>query len=114
MNAPIIWHNPRCSKSRETLAILEAAGEAPTVVLYKETPPKSTEIRRALTLLDMKARDLIRKSEDKYKQLNLSELDEEQLIEAMAANPELIERPVVFAKGKAALGRPPESVKAIL
>lgn len=110
----IIWHNPRCSKSRETLALLENGDETPTVVLYKETPPSVSEIKRALALLQMSADQLIRKGEPKYKDLKLAEADDATLIIAMAEHPELIERPVVFANGKAALGRPPQSVLAII
>lgn len=114
MSNPIIWHNPRCSKSRETLALLEDVGEAPVIVLYKETPPSASEIRHALTLLNISADQLIRSGEAKYGELNLSAANEDTLIEAMAVHPELIERPIVFANGKAALGRPPEFVKTIL
>lgn len=114
MNSPIIWHNPRCSKSRQTLAIIVAEGLMPTIVEYRETPPSETEIRRTLELLDIPASGLIRKGEAIYKELNLADADEDTLIRAMSAHPALIERPVVFSKGKAALGRPPEAVKAIL
>ncbi len=111
---PIIWHNPRCSKSRQTLALLEDAGEAPVVVPYKVDVPRREELVRALELLDMSASDFIRKGEAIYKELNLADADENALIDAMVQHPELIERPVVFANGKAAIGRPPESVMAIL
>lgn len=111
---PIIWHNPRCSKSRETLALIVAQGHTPTIVEYREIPPSETEIRRALDLLDMKASDLIRRGEAVYKDLQLADADEDTLIKAMASHPVLIERPIVFSNGKAALGRPPEAVKAIL
>ncbi len=111
---PIIWHNPRCSKSRETLALIKAEGLTPTIVEYREIPPSETEIRRALDLLGIKAAELIRKGEAIYKELGLDDADEETLIAAMSSHPILIERPVVFANGKAALGRPPEAVKAIL
>jgi len=110
----IIWHNPRCSKSRATLAILEKAGLDPVIVPYKETPPSAAEIRRALELLHLSPQELVRKSEPEYRTLNLAGADAEALIAAMAAHPALIERPVVFANGKAALGRPPEAVLTIL
>ncbi len=111
---PIIWHNPRCSKSRETLAILEEAGFEPTVVRYLETPPTVSEIRKTLKLLGMSAMELARKGEKVFKENNLKDADEETLIQAMAENPILIERAIVFYNGKAALGRPPETVKEIL
>lgn len=109
-----IWHNPRCSKSRETLAILEDAGVTPVVLKYTETPPSVAELRETLAMLGISATDLIRKGESIYKELNLGGADEGTLIKAMSEHPILIERPVVFANGKAALGRPPEAVKVIL
>ena len=111
---PIIWHNPRRSKSRQTLALLEEAGEDPVVIPYKVDIPRREELVRALELLNISASDFIRKGEAVYNELNLSDADEDQLIDAMTEHPELIERPVVFANGKAAIGRPPESVLAIL
>lgn len=111
---PIIWHNPRCSKSRETLALLEDRGLTPIIVNYVNAKPTESELRKALQLLNIGPSDLIRKGESLYKEMNLSNADDEALIAAMVANPILIERPVVFANGKAALGRPPESVSAIL
>ena len=111
---PIIWHNPRCSKSRETLALLKDAGEDPVIINYKVDIPTESEIRRTLGLLDIPASGLIRKGEAIYKELELASADDDTLITAMATHPELIERPVVFANGKAALGRPPENVKSIL
>ncbi len=114
MSKVTIWHNPRCSKSRATLAILNEAGVEPEIVAYKETPPSEADIRAALALLGIGARDLVRKGEAEYKALGLKDADEDALVRAMAEHPGLIERPVVFANGKAAIGRPPESVKAIL
>lgn len=114
MSEPTIWHNPRCSKSRQTLAILEEAGFTPVVVPYLETSPDAAEIRAVLDVLEIGAGALIRTGESLYKELGLRGASDDELIEAMAANPKLIERPVVFHKGKAALGRPPESVRDIL
>ena len=111
-----IWHNPRCSKSRGTLGLLQARGIEPTIVDYQKNPPGVADIERALRLLDMQPRDLIRKGEAVYAELGLENpgLTRQQLIDAMAAHPILIERPIVFANGKAAIGRPPENVLAIL
>lgn len=114
MTQPKIWHNPRCSKSRETLAILEGEGFTPAVVKYLETAPSADEIRDTLALLGIKASDLIRKGESIYKELGLANASESELIEAMANHPILIERPVVFHNGKVSLGRPPKSVLSIL
>ena len=114
MTQPIIWHNPRCSKSRETLGILEEGGFTPTVVRYLETSPSANEIRETLALLGIKASDLIRKGESVYKELGLKNANEDELVEAMAAHPILIERPVVFYNVKASVGRPPKSVLSIL
>ncbi len=112
----VIWHNPRCSKSRETLALLRSRGIEPEVVHYLETPPSAAEIRRVLSLLRMEPRDLMRRQEPQYRDAGLDDpnLSSDALIEAMAKTPALIKRPVVLADGKAALGRPPEAVLAIL
>ncbi|HKN03414.1 MAG TPA: arsenate reductase (glutaredoxin) [Buttiauxella sp.] len=112
-----IYHNPRCSKSRETLSLLKANGVEPEVVLYLETPPDAATIKSLLSKLGFaSARELMRQKEDLYKELNLAEptLSEEQLIQAMVENPKLIERPIVLANGEARIGRPPESVLEIL
>jgi arsenate reductase len=111
----IIWHNPRCSKSRQTLALLEEHGEAPTVVKYLETPPTAAEIRTTLATLNIPAIKLMRTGEKTFKDLGLSKTDDDEtLITAMAQNPILIERPVVLKNHRAATGRPPESVLKIL
>ncbi|HEX7325301.1 MAG TPA: arsenate reductase (glutaredoxin) [Rhodanobacteraceae bacterium] len=114
--AVVIWHNPRCSKSRGTLALLRARGIEPTIVDYQKNPPSAAGIERALRLLGLAPRGLLRKGETLYAELGLdaATLTDHQLVAAMAAHPRLIERPVVFANGKAALGRPPEAVLAIL
>lgn len=111
-----IYHNPRCSKSRATLALLEERAIEPEVIRYLEQPPTADELRRLLTLLDIPARDLLRTSEAEYKELGLADtsLDEAALVNAMVKHPKLIERPIVVANGKAAIGRPPEAVLAVL
>lgn len=112
-----IYHNARCSKSRDTLALLQQQGITPSIVAYLETPPSPEDIRRLLSLLGMTdARALMRKNEAEYKELGLDapELGQEALIAAMAANPRLIERPIVVNGLRAAIGRPPENVLGIL
>ncbi|ABU76043.1 arsenate reductase (glutaredoxin) [Cronobacter sakazakii] len=112
-----IYHNPRCSKSRETLSLLTERGIEPDVVLYLETPPDAATIKTLLNQLGFsQARELMRTKEDLYKTLNLADpsLSEEALIQAMVDNPKLIERPIVISHGKARLGRPPEQVLEIL
>ena len=109
-----IWHNPRCSKSRQTLAIAEEKGDV-TVRKYLEEVPSPEEIRAARDLLGVRAIEMMRPKEVEFKELGLSkESEDETLIAAMAQCPKLIERPIVFANGKAALGRPPEQVLGIL
>ncbi|ELY3730711.1 arsenate reductase (glutaredoxin) [Cronobacter sakazakii] len=112
-----IYHNPRCSKSRETLSLLTERGIEPNVVLYLEAPPDAATIKTLLNQLGFsQARELMRTKEDLYKTLNLADpsLSEEALIQAMVDNPKLIERPIVISHGKARLGRPPEQVLEIL
>lgn len=111
-----LYHNPRCSKSRAALEILEARGLAPTVVRYLDTPLEAAQMRSLLGKLGLSARQLLRSGEDEYKALNLADasLSDEQLIEAMAAHPKLIERPILVAGDKAIIGRPPEKVLEIL
>ena len=111
-----LYHNPRCSKSRAALDILEARGLAPTVVRYLDTPLEATQLRSLLGKLGLSARQLLRSGEDEYKALNLADasLSDEQLIAAMAAHPKLIERPILVAGDKAVIGRPPEKVLEIL
>lgn len=102
-----IWHNPKCSKSREALAILEENGCESEVVKYLESKPGKKEIKELLSMLKLSARELMRVKEELYKELNLKEeMDEEKLIEAMASHPKLIERPVIIKNGKAIIGRP--------
>lgn len=107
-----IYHNPRCSKSRQTLKLLEDNGISPDIVLYLEIPPTADEIATLLKKLNIGARDLLRKGEQAYKDSNLkdSSLSDSALIEVMAKQPKLIERPIVVKGDRAVLGRPPENV----
>jgi arsenate reductase len=111
-----IFHNPRCSKSRATLALLQEQGYEPTVRLYLDNPPDPTELQAILRKLGIGARELIRTGESEYRELGLADqaLDEAALIDAMASHPRLIERPIVISGQRAAIGRPPESVLDIL
>lgn len=110
-----IWHNPACSKSRQTLQLLRDRGFEPVEINYQKTPPSADEITDVLEKLNIKARELMRKGQDIYKELNLKdETDEAKLIDAMFHYPILIERPVVINGSKAAIGRPPEAVLSIL
>lgn len=112
-----IYHNPRCSKSRETLALIKEQGIEPTIVHYLETPPDAATLKTLLKELGFtSARQLMRHKEDLYKELNLTDeaLTEDQLIDAMINNPKLIERPIVVKGKKARIGRPPEQVLEIL
>jgi len=106
-----IFHNPRCRKSRETLQLLESKGIQPDIRLYLEEPPTREELKNLLGQLNLPAPDLIRKGESIYKdQYKGKELTEEEALQAMMDQPKLIERPIVIHGGKAAIGRPPESV----
>jgi arsenate reductase len=111
-----IHHNPRCSKSRQTLTIIEERGITPEIALYLENPLTVNDIEGLLSKLGMTARDIIRKGEDAYKEnmLNDMSLSEEMLIQAIANNPKLLERPIVVKGHKAIMGRPPENVLALL
>lgn len=110
-----IWHNPRCSKSRQTLQLLRDRGYEPDEIDYQKNPPSVEEIASVLQKLGLTANDLIRKGQDIYTELDLaSETNEDKLIEAMFLHPVLIERPVVINGDKASLGRPPEAVLTIL
>ena len=111
-----IYHNPRCSKSRQTLQILEDNNITPEIVLYLDTPPSADELKALLGKLGIEARDLLRKGEDAYKENNLkdSSLTQDQLIAAMVKFPKLIERPIVVKGAKAVLGRPPENVLKLI
>ncbi len=111
-----IYHNPRCSKSRQTLALLQERGFKPEIIEYLKTPPDKETLMKILALLGMEPRQLMRRKEAVYKELALDNdgLSNEKLIAAMIDNPVLIERPIVLANGRAAIGRPPENVLEIL
>lgn len=111
-----IYHNPRCSKSRETLNLLQSKNIEPTVVEYLKTPLSHEQISTLVSQLGFNsARDLMRTKEEQYKALNLKdENSESELIDAMVNHPKLIERPIVVNNNKAALGRPPENVLSVL
>lgn len=114
--AVTIYHNPRCSKSRATLKLLQERGIAPEIVEYLKTPPDAATLDGLLTGLGMGPRDLMRKKEAPYRENGLDDegLSRDALIAAMVADPILIERPIVVSGGRAALGRPPEAVLEIL
>jgi len=107
---PQIWHNPRCSKSRQTLELLRENGVEPEIVLYKDNAPSEADIRAVLAALEISPIELIRRNDAAFKGLNLVDADDNTLIKAMATHPAIIERPVVRLADKAALGRPPERV----
>jgi len=111
-----IYHNPRCSKSRQTLELLREHGVEPAIVEYLKTPPTIAELTDILAKLDRAPRDLMRTKEAEYKEQSLGDagMSDTALIQAMVDTPKLIERPIVLANGKAAVGRPPESVLDIL
>ena len=115
MTTLTIWHNPRCSKSRMALTLLEEHGALPTQVKYLETPPTENEIREVLRLLGIPAIDLVRRGESTFKELNLSPTaPESQLVNAMASHPILIERPIIISGVEAVIGRPPENALRLL
>lgn len=116
MSDVIIYHNPRCSKSRQTLALLEERGIEPAIVKYLEETPSAEELKSVLTKLGISARDLLRKKEAEYKEAGLDDasLNEDQVIAKMIEFPRLIERPIVIKGDAARIGRPPESVLEIV
>lgn len=111
-----IYHNPRCGKSRQTLQLLQERGIEPEIIEYLKTPPSIKELVDILQKLGMEPRDLMRKKEAEYKANGLDNqaLDRQTLINGMVKHPILIERPIVLANDKAAIGRPPEAVLSIL
>ena len=111
-----IYHNPRCSKSRETLKLMHDYGLMLDVVLYLENPPTENTLRKLLDSLKMKPRELLRKGEDLYKSLNLKDANksDEEIIKIMSENPKLIERPIVTLDNEGIIGRPPENVLKLL
>ncbi|MBX7200816.1 MAG: arsenate reductase (glutaredoxin) [Rhodospirillaceae bacterium] len=109
-----IYHNPRCSKSRQTLDLLVAKGRTPTVVEYLKRPPSVAELTRIVAMLGVSPRDILRKAEANDAGIAPDSMTDKELIEAMVRNPIVIERPIVVNNGKAALGRPPENVLKII
>ncbi len=111
-----IYHNPRCTKSRQTLQLLKDHGIEPEIIEYLKVPPNALELADLLDKLDMEPRKLMRKGEPEYKanRLDNPNLDRQTLIDSMVSHPILIERPIVLANNKAAIGRPPENVLSIL
>jgi arsenate reductase len=109
-----IYHNPRCGKSRDTLRLIEEKGIAPRIVEYLKEPPTEAELSRILSLLGKRPADILRKKEADEAGIDPAALDDAALVRAMVANPIVIERPIVVKGARAALGRPPESVLAIL
>lgn len=107
-----IYHNPRCSKSRQTLALLRAHGIEPKILLYLDSPPDKETLKTLIKKLDLSVRDVLRKGEEAYKSLHLKDesLSTEALLDAIVAHPKLLERPIVVLGGRAILGRPPENV----
>ena len=116
MDRVTLYHNPRCSKSRQALELLRGSNVEPEIVEYLKTPPSVAELDRILKLLDMEPRALMRRKESVYKDLALDDesLDRHSLLQAMVEHPILIERPIAVTDGRAALGRPPENVLDVL
>lgn len=110
----VIYHNPRCSKSRQTLELLRENNVEPEIVEYLKTPPSSAELKDILGKLGMSAGEVLRKKETRDAGIDPSSLSEDELIAAIVANPSVLERPIVVKDGKAAMGRPPENVLDIL
>jgi arsenate reductase len=111
-----IYHNPRCSKSRQTLELLHSSSAQPEIVEYLKTPPSAEELKQILDMLGLEPRELMRTKEAEYKENDLDDanLTRDQLIDAMVRFPKLIERPIVIKDGRATIGRPPEKVLEIL
>ncbi|MEX2488980.1 MAG: arsenate reductase (glutaredoxin) [Pseudomonadales bacterium] len=116
MSDVTIYHNPRCSKSRQTLELLEERNIDPHIILYLQDPPDKSTLADIIAMLGIPPRQLLRKSEKAYKEMNLADknITDDELIEAMVKTPILIERPIVVSNGQAALGRPPEQVLEII
>ena len=111
-----IYHNPRCSKSRQTLHIIEDNDIEPKIILYLEEPPDIKTLSKIINLLGVKPRDLLRTNEVEYKALNLKDkdIDDLEIIKLMSQNPKLIERPIVLSDNEAIIGRPPENVLSLI
>ncbi len=116
MTSVKIYHNPRCSKSRQTLELLNENNHEPEIVLYLETPPDKSELADIVNKLGMSVRDIIRTGEDPYKDNNLGDdsLSDDALLDAIVTDPILLQRPIVVSGDQARIGRPPESVLEIL
>lgn len=116
MTEAILYHNPRCSKSRGALELLQENGVEPRIVRYLETPPDLATLRELLGKLGMAPRELLRRSEDEYRELNLADpaLDDEAILKAMVEHPKLIERPILVVGARAVVGRPPERVLELI
>lgn len=116
MSDVTLYHNPRCSKSRQALEMLRGRGIEPQIVEYLKTPPSIEELDRILRMLNLEPRELMRRKESVYKDLALDDgsLDRHSLLQAMVEHPILIERPIAIANGRAALGRPPEDVLEVI
>lgn len=116
MSKITIYHNPRCSKSRQTLSLLEENGITPEIVLYLETPPDAATLKKLVKQLGISPRDLLRTSESEYKDMKLADktLDDDVLLAAMTKAPKLIQRPIVVKGNKAVLGRPPENALELI
>ena len=116
MNNFTIYHNPRCSKSRQTLELLKENNIEPEIILYLENPPSEEKLTELIDLLGINPRDLLRKGEEEYKTYNLRDesLKGKDIIKIMSENPKLIERPIVISKNKAIIGRPPENVLVLI
>lgn len=111
-----IYHNPRCSKSRQTLALIRERGLEPEIIEYLETPPTPAELKRIIKALGVPVRDIIRSGEDEYRELGLTDasISDERLIELVCEHPKLLQRPIVLSEHGARIGRPPEAVEGIL
>ncbi|WP_017925849.1 arsenate reductase (glutaredoxin) [Thioalkalivibrio sp. HL-Eb18] len=115
-DAPTLYHNPRCSKSRAALALLREQGVEPEIVEYLKTPPDAATLKSVIEKLGIRPRDLLRTGEAEYRELGLkdAEMDDEALIQTMIQHPQLIERPILVVGDQARLGRPPEQVLEIV
>lgn len=112
--AVTIYHNPRCSKSRQTLALIEEKGVTPEIVEYLDNPPSPAKLKEIVTALGVSPKDIVRKKEAKEEGVDANALSDSALLKAMVEHPRIIERPIVVSGAKAALGRPPENVLTIL
>lgn len=116
MTGYVLYHNPRCSKSRGALGLLQERGIEPAVVHYLETPPDAAALRALVARLGVRPRDLLRTGEEEYARLGLADpaLGDDAIIDAMAAHPRLIERPILVRGDRAVIGRPPEKVLGLV